>query len=114
MIERIILSVLFLAGFYGLVSQRNLIKKVYALAVMNLSVLLFFIAGGGTIGSRAPLNPQAGRGAEMVDPVPQALMLTAIVVGVCVSALALALIYRLYKYHKTLDCKELRKRVDHA
>jgi multicomponent Na+:H+ antiporter subunit C len=113
MIERIILGLLFLTGFYGLVSQRNLIKKVYALAVMNLSVLLFFIAGGGAIGFRAPLNPQAGTGPEMVDPIPQALMLTAIVVGICVSALALALIYRLYKDHHTLDCKELRERVDH-
>jgi multicomponent Na+:H+ antiporter subunit C len=113
MIERLILCALFLAGFYGLISRRNLIKKVYALAIMNLSVLLFFIAGGGTIGFRAPLNPQAGTGAEMVDPIPQALMLTAIVVGICVSALALALIYRLYIYHQTLDCEELRKRVNH-
>jgi multicomponent Na+:H+ antiporter subunit C len=113
MIERIILCVLFLAGFYGLISQRNLIKKVYALAIMNLSVLLFFIAGGGAIGSRAPLNPRVRTGPEMVDPIPQALMLTAIVVGICVSALALALIYRLYRYHKTLDCEELRKRINH-
>jgi multicomponent Na+:H+ antiporter subunit C len=102
-----------LAGFYGLISQRNLIKKVYALAIMNLSALLLFIAGGGAIGSRAPLNPQNGAGPEMVDPIPQALMLTAIVVGVCVSALALALIYRLYGYHQTLDCEELRRRINH-
>jgi multicomponent Na+:H+ antiporter subunit C len=113
MIERIILGALFLTAFFALVSRRNLIKKVYALAVMNLSVLLLFISGGESIGFLAPFESAGVEGGEMVDPVPQSLMLTAIVVGICVSSLALALISRLYRGHKTLDCEELRKEINH-
>jgi multicomponent Na+:H+ antiporter subunit C len=47
----------------------------------------------------------------MVDPLPQALMLTAIVVGVCVMALALVLVYRLYARFRTLDVREIEQRL---
>ncbi|MDL2228831.1 sodium:proton antiporter [Treponema sp. OttesenSCG-928-L16] len=114
MIERIILLLLFLAGLYGLTAMRNLIKKVYALAIMNTSVVLFFVVGGGEIGSYAPLLFPGSDERLFVDPLPQALMLTAIVVGVCVSALALAFVYRLYKKEGTLDIEELRQRIDHG
>ncbi|GHT77907.1 cation:proton antiporter [Spirochaetia bacterium] len=113
MIERILLLLLFLAGFYGLIARRNLIKKVYALSIMNMAVLLLFIVEGGGLGSQMPIVDSAGEGQHYVDPLPQALMLTAIVVGVCISIVALTLIYRLYRVHKTLDCEELRERIHH-
>ncbi|QQO10997.1 sodium:proton antiporter [Breznakiella homolactica] len=113
MIERVLLLALFLCGFCGLAVSRNLIKKVYALAIMNTSVILFFIVEGAAIGSLAPLLQTAEETASFVDPIPQALMLTAIVVGVCVSALSLALVYRLYRVYGTLDCEELRKMIGH-
>lgn len=115
MIERILILALFLLGMYGLAARKNLIKKVYALSIQNSAVVLLFIYEGSHIGSHAPLlGNKDGNALSFVDPVPQALMLTAIVVGVCVSALALALVYRLYKVHGTLDSDELRRKVDDA
>ncbi|GHV91244.1 cation:proton antiporter [Spirochaetia bacterium] len=116
MTERILLTILFLAGFFGLITRRNLIKKVYALSIMNLAALLFFIVEGR--GAHAPIMPDStDRGPELsgayADPLPQALMLTAIVVGVCISIVAVVLVYRLYRVHRTLDCEELRDRVHH-
>jgi len=102
---------MFLIGIAGLVAKRNLVKKTFALAIMNSAVVLLFVLEGSSIGDEAPLL--GGPGASFVDPVPQALMLTAIVVGVCVSALALALAYRLYKAYGTLDVDELKRLSGH-
>lgn len=111
MIARLLALGLFLIGLGGLVGRRNLIKKVYALAVMNTAVVILFILGGASIGGDAPFLGAGGE--SFVDPVPQALMLTAIVVGVCVSALALALAYRLYKAFGSLDCDDIKERIGH-
>ncbi len=111
MTARILALCLFLIGLGGLVGRRNLIKKVYALAIMNTAVVLLFILGGASIGEAAPFL--GGGGKDFVDPVPQALMLTAIVVGVCVSALALALAYRLHKAFGSLDCEDIKDRIGH-
>ena len=115
MTARALILGMFLIGLAGLVSKRNLVKKAYALAIINSAVVLLFIIEGSSIGSEAPLLGEGGTGLgnAFVDPVPQALMLTAIVVGVCVSALALALAYRLYKAYGTLDIDALRKKVNH-
>jgi multicomponent Na+:H+ antiporter subunit C len=113
MIERLLLVLLFLVGFFALIVRRNLIKKVYALSVMNMAVLLFFNIEGGRIGTKAPFTQYAEDPQSYVDPLPQALMLTAIVVGVCISIVALALASRLYQEHGTLDCEELREQIHH-
>jgi multicomponent Na+:H+ antiporter subunit C len=111
MAERILLALLFLSGFFGLITRRNLIKKVYALSIMNMAVLLLFNVEGGRAGEHAPFMQYAGDSQSFVDPLPQALMLTAIVVGVCISIVALTLAYRLFREHGTLDCEELRKKI---
>lgn len=113
MIERLLVLALFMLGTYGLAAKRNLIKKVYALAIQNSAVVLLFVLEGSRIGSYAPLL-DGGPDRLFVDPVPQALMLTAIVVGLCVSAMALAIAYRLHRAHGTLDSEELRRRIDDA
>lgn len=115
MIERALLMFLFLLGFFGLIARRNLVKKVYALAIQNTAVVLLFVLEGSRIGEDAPLlgDEAAVTGSVFVDPLPQALMLTAIVVGVCVSALALALVYRLHKLYGTLDSDDLRRIMGH-
>ncbi|MCA1950313.1 MAG: sodium:proton antiporter [Treponema sp.] len=110
MIDRILLLGLFLLGFYGLAVQKNLVKKVFALSIQNAAVVLLFILEGGRIGTHAPLVMEGSK--TYVDPVPQALMLTAIVVGVCVSALVLALVYRLFREYQTLDVEEIQKRAN--
>lgn len=95
MLARIMLAVLFLIGFAGIVGNKNIIKKIFGLTILNNAAVLLFVMEGSRIGSRAPILEPGVTG--IVDPVPQALMLTAIVIGVCVSALALALAFRLHR-----------------
>jgi len=111
MIARLLILALFATGLVGLASMRNLIKKAYALSIMNSAIVILFVLEGAGIGTEAPLL--GGRGGPYVDPVPQALMLTAIVVGVCVSALALTLAFRLYRHFGTLDIDEIKRRSGH-
>ncbi|MDX9897564.1 MAG: cation:proton antiporter subunit C [Spirochaetia bacterium] len=111
MMARVLILILFITGFVGMVVRKNLIKKAYALAIMNSSVVILFVLEGSTIGEQAPIL--GGAPGSFVDPIPHALMLTAIVVGVCVSALALSLAHSLYKSYGTLDSEELKKRVGH-
>jgi len=103
---------LFFIGLYGVVNKNNLIKKIIGLTILNGSTVLFFISIGYFENGIAPIfqkdmlkNPVP----VMVNPVPQALMLTAIVIGVSVTALALALIVKIYEEYKNLDIQQLSK-----
>ncbi len=95
MLARIMLAVLFLVGFAGIVGNKNIIKKIFGLTILNNAAVILFVLEGSGIGEKAPIMEPGLTG--IVDPVPQALMLTAIVIGVCVTALALALAFRLHR-----------------
>jgi multicomponent Na+:H+ antiporter subunit C len=84
---------------------------VIALNIMNSAVIMFFLyeGEGPTDGKSAPILVQGIR--EIVDPLPQALMLTAIVVGVCITALALTLVYLMYQRYHTLDINNIEAQV---
>ena len=107
-----LIGAVFLVGIWGVIALPNLIKKVVAISIANSAIIVFFVYFGSLSGGTAPiLSPDAPAGVPPVDPVPQALMLTAIVVGVCITALALALVYRLYQRHGTLDIRVIEKAV---
>ena len=103
----------FMVGLYGVTSKNNLIKKIMGLTIMNGSIVLFFISIGYREAGLAPILEKGTTGGLsntiLVDPLPQALMLTAIVIGISITALALALIVRIYAKYKTLDIQELSK-----
>jgi len=103
----------FMIGLYGVMSKNNLIKKIMGLTIMNGSIVLFFISIGYREGGLAPILEKGMTGdiptTIVVDPLPQALMLTAIVIGISVTALALALIVKIYSKYKTLDIQQLSK-----
>ena len=110
MIERILLFIVFLIGFAGVAGHRNIIKKIFGLSILNTAAVILFILEGSRIGTDSPI---LGEGViAIVDPVPQALMLTAIVIGVCISALALALAYRLYRGTGSFDIDVIYRRVN--
>ena len=102
-----LIGALFIVGLYGVVSQRNMIKKIMGLSIASSSIVLLFVYFGSVSGATAPIM---GSEEPMVDPLPQALMLTAIVVSICVVSLALLLVYRLYMRHKTLDISVIEQR----
>jgi len=104
-----LIGAIFLVGVWGVISIPNLIKKVVALSIANSAIILFFIYFGSLSGEEAPILIEGAT--SPVDPLPQALMLTAIVVGVCIVALALLLVYRLYLRYGTLDIRTIERAV---
>lgn len=108
MFERLLLFLLFLLGFLGILVKQNVIKKIISLNLINSAVVLLFVLEGSRIGNHVPIMEDGI--SNIVDPVPQALMLTAIVIGVCVTALSLALAFRLYKATGTFNIEEIRKK----
>jgi multicomponent Na+:H+ antiporter subunit C len=97
-------------GVLGLVISNHLLRMLLALAVAEAGGNLLIVLAGYRGGAAAPILGYAAPGTAMVDPVPQALVLTAIVIGVGVQALAVALLVRVYRAYGTLD---LRRLVEH-
>jgi multicomponent Na+:H+ antiporter subunit C len=98
---------LFLVGLYGLVTQRNLIKIAISMSIMEFSTFLFFALIGYIKGGVAPIVDPAQPDQVYVDPLPQALVLTAIVIGLATTAMMMAVIIRLYRKYKTFDIREI-------
>ncbi|MGB9885701.1 MAG: sodium:proton antiporter [Moorellales bacterium] len=96
-------------GVYGLLFERNLIKIAVAVSVMESGVNLLLVALGYRQGGTAPIYTMAPEGAAMVLPTPQALTLTAIVIGLATTAFLLALIVVLCRHYGTLDVREIRR-----
>ncbi len=99
---------LFLIGLYGVVAKRNLIKIVIGLAIMEYSVNLFLILVGYVKGGTAPILSRNLANKVFVDPLPQAMVLTAIVIGLATTSLLLAIAIRLYRKYKTFDIREIK------
>jgi len=98
--------VLFLIGLYAVIAKGNLIKKLMGLNIMETAVFAFVMATGIVTGGDAPI---LGKGAEppFANPLPQALILTGIVVALSTTALALSLIMRIYERHGTIESDDL-------
>lgn len=101
--------ILFLIGLYAIIVKPNLIKKFMGFNIMETSVFLFFISMGVVRGGKAPIITAAAPRGHMVNPLPQALILTGIVVAVSTTALGLSLIIRIYQRYRTLNAEKLRK-----
>jgi len=96
-------------GLLIVIAKRNLIKIIVGLSIMDTGVNLLLIAIGYIHNRTAPIITKTHADtATMVDPVPQALVLTAIVIGLGVTALALALAIKIYEHYKTLDTRKIR------
>ena len=98
---------LILIGLFGALSNRNILRMIVAFAVANTGVNLVLVAVGYMNGRTAPILdaavPVAEAAQRIIDPVPQALVLTAIVIGLGVTALMLAYAYRLFTTKGSLD-----------
>jgi len=97
--------VIVLVGIYGILTKRNIIKMVMSLYIMNSGVILLFVSIGYIVGGQAAIFENSKK--LMVDPLPQAVMLTTIVIGLGITALALALAIKIYDEYKTLNTKKL-------
>lgn len=104
--------ILFAIGFSNLLLQKNLIKKIIGLNIMDTAVYLFLAEKGYIRGRVAPIVVDGIQDmTAYVNPVPSGLVLTGIVVSVSVSALMLSLTIRLYRRYHTLDLDEISTRL---
>ncbi|MFO8235815.1 MAG: cation:proton antiporter subunit C [Bacteroidales bacterium] len=108
MIVYVMCFLLFLVGLYGIVTRRNLIKIVISFTIMEFSVFLFLVLIGYIDVGEAPiLTENLSENAVIVDPLPQAMVLTAIVIGLATSTMLLAISIRLYKKYGTFDIRKI-------
>jgi multisubunit Na+/H+ antiporter MnhC subunit len=104
----ILCFVLFLVGLYGVITRRNLIKIAISLSIMEFSVFLILVLIGFVENGKAPIVNLQADGAMYVDPLPQAMVLTAIVIGLATTAMLMAIAIRLYRKYKTFDIREIK------
>lgn len=115
--------VLMMVGFYVVIARDNLVKKVMGINIVQAAVILFYIAMGKVRGGTAPILVEHGEGAPAAagehahaaaqvvysNPVPHVLMLTAIVVGIATTALALSLVVRIHQEYGSVEEDEIYK-----
>lgn len=100
--------ILFGIGFSNLLLQKNLIKKIIGLNIMDTAIYLFLALKGYIKGGMAPIIVDGNLDASIyINPIPSGLVLTGIVVSVSVTGLMLALTIRLYRRYHTLDLDEI-------
>jgi len=109
---------LFFVSLFGLITSNNIIKTIVYAGILNAAVITFWIALGshGGVNVIPPLMKVAGDVSQnpiihMADPVPQSLMITAVVIGFSVTAVNIILLITLYRKYKTTDWRVLYKAV---
>ena len=110
---------LMMIGFYAMISKTNLVKKLVGMNIFQWSIILFVVSLSAkrdatipiVFGSHSSGSPAHLDASSYVNPLPHVLMLTAIVVGVATTGVALALLLRIYRRYGTLEEDELLKRV---
>ena len=101
--------VLFSIGLYCVLRRRNIIKIIIGIAIMEYAINLFFILIAYRWQGRAPILAQNQEILRMVDPVPQALVLTSIVIGLSVLALLVGIALRIFDKYKTFDITKIKR-----
>jgi multicomponent Na+:H+ antiporter subunit C len=102
-----IVILLMMTGFYIVISRGNLIKKIAGLNIFQTSVFLLYISIGNLSGGTAPIIAEGFT--RHSNPLPNVLILTAIVVGVSTTALGLALVVRIREAYGSIEEDEIHR-----
>ena len=111
-----IFVILLMVGLYTMMAKKNLMKKLIGMNIFQWAIILYFISIGAKRGGSVPIihgAPGHGapevvvRAADYVNPLPHVLMLTAIVVGVATTGIALALLVSIYQKYNTIEEDEI-------
>ena len=97
---------MFFIGFFGLITSRNVVKSIIFISLMETSVIMFWLFLGARYGTAPPIveHPEMLYNLSVfADPMPQALMLTAIIIGVSVTAINITMLNTLFRKYKTID-----------
>ena len=110
----VIVVILMMIGLWAMLAQKNLIKKCIGMAIFQTGIILFFISIGAKNEAKVPIlskfvaeNPPAIIVNNYANPLTQILMLTAIVVGVAILGVGLALAQKIYQQYSTFDEDEI-------
>jgi len=101
--------VLFSIGLYGVLRKRNLVKIIISLGIIEYAMNLFFVLLGYRHQGRAPLDAHGQTVFNMVDPIPQAVVLTSIVIGLGITALVIAIAIGIYDKYGTFDITKIKR-----
>ena len=97
----------FFISFYGLITSRGVIKSIVSIVVMEMSVIMFFLSIGYSSGTLPPIGANTTSAA---DPLPQALVITAIIIGVAVTAVNLTMLISLCRQFRATEWDILKKK----
>ena len=100
--------IIILIGLYGMVASENIIKSIICFSIIETSLILLFLNLGNIGLGDIPIIIEGIP--KMVDPLPQALMITTIVIGASTTALAFMISIKIFHYYGTLEWDELLER----
>ena len=98
---------MFFIGFYGLISGKSIIKSIISIGIMEMAVIMFLVSLGFENGMIPPIGENLGNAA---DPLMQALLLTAIVIGIAVTAVNITFFISLCRQYKATDWDSVKKK----
>jgi multicomponent Na+:H+ antiporter subunit C len=105
----ILCLILFSVGLYCVLRKRNLIKIIIGIGIMEYAANLFFVLIGYRRNGRAPIYAHDQVIKNMVDPLPQAVVLTSIVLGLALMLLLVAISIRIYEKYQTFDITKISR-----
>ncbi|MFH1836881.1 MAG: sodium:proton antiporter [Candidatus Omnitrophota bacterium] len=100
---------LFCVGLYCIIRKRNVIKIIVGILILEYAVNLFFILVAYRMQGRSPIFSPNEEIINMVDPLPQALVLTSIVIGLATTALLVGIAMRIYEKYGTFDITKIKE-----
>lgn len=102
-----VFAILLMIGFYAVIAKSNLVKKLIGLSIFQSAVFLMYISMGKVERGTAPIIQSGIPDQLYSNPLPQVLILTAIVVGVSTLALGLAIVVRIKERYQTIEEDEI-------
>ena len=113
-VNYVVCVLLIVLGLYAVCTQKNLIKTILGMGIIDYGINLLIVSTGFNDGGTAPIYQMSdllnGAASQFfVDPVPQALTLTSIVIGACVDAMALAIIIMIKKKYGSINVDDVRR-----
>lgn len=102
-----VFAILLMIGFYAVIARGNLIKKLLGLSIFQSAVFLMYITMNKVDGGTAPIIQKGVENQVFSNPLPQVLILTAIVVGISTTALGLAIVVRIKETYGSIEEHEI-------
>lgn len=105
----VLCMILFSIGLYCIMRKRNIIKIIIGVIIAEYAVNLFFILVAYRMNGRSPILAEYSEIQNMVDPLPQAIVLTSIVISLAGTVLLATIAMRIYEKYKTFDITKIRE-----